>query len=123
MSDAHNLYEQHDDLQDRASALRTQFNADAEEFGGWDAEEDEIDGRLNGVEEDLKRLHDCINEVEQLEIDRSNSEEQQKDDSSEQINDLTEKAQSQIAELDKGISILEKDIDDWRESNTPEGDD
>lgn len=122
MSGAQKLYEQHDDLEDLASALRTQFNADAKEFGSWDAEEDEIDRRLNRIEEGLKRLHGCINEVEQIEIDRSSLEEQQQDDGREQINELTAKAKNKIVEIDQGIKILENDINDWRDSKTPEDD-
>lgn len=44
MSDAHSLYEQHDDFEDRVSTLRTHFNADVEEFGSWDAEENRSTG-------------------------------------------------------------------------------
>lgn len=123
MSDADNLYDQHDNLEERASALRAQFNADAKEFGGWDAEEDEIDTRLNGIGERLKRLHDHINDIEQIEIDRLNSVEQEEAKSLEHAKDLIVRAQRQIAELDEDIGILGKDIDDWRDRNTPDDDD
>ena len=114
MSDAQRFYGQHDDLEDREEALRADFMADVERFGGWEADENEIEQRLNGFEARHKRLHNIVNDLEQIEIDRSDGEKKQSDD--DRSKELSAVIQRELDDIRGDLNRLEKDIDAWRDN-------
>jgi len=70
MPSSGDLYERHDELDNRLKGLRADFDELCAEYGSWDAEEQMIKEALGAVEAQLSRLHDLINQLEQIEIDQ-----------------------------------------------------
>lgn len=113
MSDAQRLYEQHDELDEQLSTLRTLFAESADEFGTWDTEENALEERLDATRKGLDVTHDIINDLEQLELDERDPRQKGAEPDPKPKTDLVEKATGRLAELKEDLEALEKDVQDW----------
>ena len=101
MSDAANLYERHDDLNERVATMRKTLADTCDEFGD-DPEAEAIERRLNATGQQLGLLNDRIEELEQVEVDQQNGE---------PISEH-ENTEVRIAEIEKSIPPIDEEIAD-----------
>lgn len=121
MSDTQRLYAQHDELEERVRVLREDFEADAQEFGGWDAEEDAIDKWLASIERRLEEVHDLIQDLDQDEIDRAKPDSEPKGHDPEQSKKLIARIERELADVEDDLKELDEALAAWRRDN--DGDD
>ena len=117
MSNAQKFYEQLDGFETRADTLRTEFKADVDRFGSWDAEENDIDERFDGIEYCHKQIYGRIEELENIELNLANSEQGQKDDDLEQAKKLIREIDVDFSDTEDDLNSLEKGIGAWRDDN------
>lgn len=118
MPNSDDLYERHDELESRLDRLRAEFDELCAKYGTWDAEEQRIEEALDAVEAELRRLHDLINQLEQIEIDQQQDRPTTVEKSRDQ---LIAEIEALIADIEHSLNMIEKLIEELRGSLDPGG--
>ena len=101
MSDAAVLYERHDELKERVSAMRETLDAICKEFGEC-PESEAMERRLSAIDRQLVLLERRIEELDQIEIDKRTGEPVSEHENTEVL----------IAEIEKAIPPIEEEVAD-----------